>query len=533
MLNKQTLSLKLNKSFQGAPDAPFTPVEQTLSTPSEPPQHQAFYFGPKPSQQPQPEVSFYAHPQFSESDDILTDVDEPASKVNKNYSISFTPVFDQLLMNIYSHIMLLPTTTPFLGYVPPLGIASRVANETLKSLMKNVHPEDVSGLPVYDTQSVLTYEQLKNASVQPIVLQLIRKRLIDLCTAQKCKSKSSTSQIPAITSVVVAVPALAGFNYQMPNQQAPGFLGQSGRQLSISNLQLNEQNIMLHQQNQYAQANQSNLSAALNSSRLRLSSLNLRKHSLTRNNSNNGSNWLHVGNIASARQNNGGLFGMNADFNASSDSLQLMSDFVPHAFIQRGNSQMNVTQNSVSGTVSGLNSMMMDYHTPPSSSKSSFSQGSTSPSTSMQRDNTSTFMPGSLSSTEADGPGPMFLRTRSLSRNGMNCPFPNPLTINTDLTQNVGMMGSQYPGLGSFNGESLNSPFVSSLTPLEEGGYFMSGAGTNGPNVLGQVLPNVGGLRNGALIPESPAKDSKINLPGQFSLSEKKRDSLKMKRGIH
>lgn len=93
--------------------------------------------------------SFYHHPAHAESDDILTDVDEPllGPKLLKSYSLTFTPLFDQLVLGIYSDIMLLPTTTPFLGCVPPLGLVSRVANETMLSLMKN----NTEQAPLYDT----------------------------------------------------------------------------------------------------------------------------------------------------------------------------------------------------------------------------------------------------------------------------------------------------------------------------------------------------------------------------------------------
>lgn len=135
------------------------------------------------------------------------------------------------------------------------------------------------------------------------------------------------------------------------------------------------------------------------------------------------------------------------------------------------------------------------------------------------------------------------LRSRSSSRgNGLNGSFPRPLTINTDtcnLLQNVNMhIPGGLSGPSSFGaGEALNSPFLSATTPSEEHGYFLGPTLSSG--IIG-TLPSTGGLRNGPLMQESPVRESamangnnKINLPGQFSLSEKKRDSLKMKRGIH
>ena len=74
---------------------------------------------------------------------------------------------------------------------------------------------------------------------------------------------------------------------------------------------------------------------------------------------------------------------------------------------------------------------------------------------------------------------------------------------------------------GFANGQSgtLDSPFMSATTPSEEVGYFMNGTASGFPLFLG-VVPQ-----------EEPKKD--VNLPANVSLSEKKRDSLKLKRGIH
>lgn len=333
MLNKKTLTLKTSKTLD---DAPLTPVDQTLRTPLDPPNnHQASYF------------NLYNHPQYAELDDLLTDVDEPAGRSLKNYLLTFTPVFDQLVLAIYLDILLLPTTTPFLGSVPPLGLVSKVAHETMILLLRNA-----SDQPVYDTQSVLSPDFLKNHAYQPIILQLIRKRFLDLCAAQK-----QPQLLSACTSVLVPAPN--------------NVYAARGGQLSILNLLLNEQNVNSYLQQQPTLAAQA---AAL--SRLRLSSLNLRKHSLTRNNSYNGSNWLHVGNLLNIRPN--ANLGMHADQNASTDSLQLMHDFVPRAFIQRNNLSLALLgQPQLQPAPGGFNAMMLDYQTPPSSSKSSFSLGST------------------------------------------------------------------------------------------------------------------------------------------------------------
>lgn len=448
-------------------DAPFTPVEQTLRTPVEQPNG---YFS----------QSFYSNPQANESDDVLTDADE-SSKVVRNYSLSFTPVFDQLVLGIYSHILLQPTTTPFLGSIPPLGLVSRVANETFQSLVRHMSSDNA---PVYDANCVLSQDHLRNHIHQPIILQLIRKRLLDLCSGLRVPPG-------APTQVLVAVSA--------PNA------GLGLRQLLILNLLLSELNVSAFQ-------------STNSSTRLRSSSLNLRKHSLTRNNSYSGSNWLHVGNVQ------GGRLGMNPELGASTDSLQLMHDYVPQAFIRLAGSLASL-QNAAwpSNPAPGFHSMMMDYQTPPTSNKSSVSMGSTPPSTSSNRDTLCMQTPGSGSETEDFGP--LLLRLRSLSRGTTGGSFPRPLTINTDAH---GVGSAHINGYGN-TGEALHSPFISAVTPNEEMCYF----GGN-PLVLGNVLPNLSGLRSGPLIPESPVKDgAKVSIPGQFSLSEKKRDSLKLKRGIH
>lgn len=554
MLNKKTLSLKMNKSLALPPtDAPFTPVEQTLRTPVDPPNQMSYF--PQP-----PAPTLYSNPQYNESDDILTDIDEPTPKAMRNYSVSFTPLFDSLVMNVYSHIVSLPTTTPFLGSVPPSGLVSRVANETFHSLIKNTA---VDNYAVYDTQSMLSHDHLKNHAYQPIFLQLIRKRLIDLCSVQRL----SNMPLPQITSVQVPVPSGAGQGVTAGSQASNGsFNGANGsfngssygsnaanaaphsvyngsglRQLSISNLLLNEQNVTNYNQ-LLAQAAQM---VALNNSRLRLSSLNLRKHSLTRNNSYSGNNWLHVGNVQNIRPNAPNTLGMNPEFGASSDSLQLMHDYVPQAFIRQGVLLASLTLAGGSWNqgvpATGFNSMMLDYQTPSSSVKSSILLGSSG-----NRDAVS--LSSQVAASDCEECTQLIMRSRSLSRGNVGGLFPKPLTINTDTSGfvlnglpqvgSIGSIGSNGQGsYGAVLGETLHSPFVSATIPTEDVGYF----GANGQSSsLGNILPSLNGLRSGPLIPESPGKDvpmangnNKINLPGQFSLSEKKRDSLKLKRGIH
>lgn len=505
MPNKKTLSLKTKPIQLPPPDAPFTPVDQTVRTPGEPPNGTSYFAA----------SSLYTHPHANESDDILTDVDEPSGRAMRNYSVSFTPVFDLLMMTIYSHILSLPTTTPFLGVIPPLGLVSRVANETIHSLIKSTAD---GGGPLYDAQCMLSHDHLKSHAFQPIILQLIRRRLLDLCAIQQ-RPANQPNALPQVTSVLVPVP-LAGS--VTPNFVPTGavYSGLGLRQLSLSNLLLTEQNV-LSIQAQPAPV------AALSNSRLRLSSLSLRKHSLTRNNSYTGLTWLHVGNVQNVRPN---ALGMNLELGASTDSLQLMHDFVPQAFIARlGNLLANLAQSSGNWCPApGFNSMMLDYQTPPSSAKSSILLGSTPPSATSHRD---VFMAGG----DFDELTNPLMRLHSANRAGGAGAFPKPLTINTDflLTMNATGHGPHSAVHGSDVG-ALNSPFISATTPSEDVGYFGNG------NVSGgNVLPGFA-MRSGPLIAESPGKDTpmtngsnKINLPGQFSLSEKKRDSLKLKRGIH
>lgn len=496
MLDKHTLTLKLNKSFL-VPDAPFTPVEQTLGTPLEQPGQES-YFGHMQR----------VDPQYSESEDILTDVDEP--RVNRSYTIAFTPAFDTLLTSLYTHIVSLPTTTPFQDTSPPLGIVSRVANETFSRMLKNALSDD-SVLAAYDAHSALSVEHLRSPVFQPVILQLIRKRLIDICAAERSKQTRNPAAAPPTTSVLVPMHAPA------PGNNNP-YHGLGWRQLSISNLLLNEQNISTYLQSQQNPQGLAAASSQHNATRLRSSSLNLRKHSLTRNNSSTGSNWLHVGNLAAIRP----LLGTNREHSASLDSLQLMHDFAPHAFISRLGSTLSIL-GATPVSSGGYNPLMMDYPTPHSSNHGLFSQSSTS-----GQSTCGTNTGGSFS--ESDGSTtPQFYQLRSLSRNGFNCSLPYPLTINTDLHPGLapGLQGSADVTMG----ETLHSPFVSAITPSEDCGYFPS---YNMPgHVLGNILdtkPTNPGVRHSPLISE-PVQDANKMMP--ISLSEKKRDSLKLKRGIH
>lgn len=489
-LNKK-LNLTLAKGLQET--GPYTPLDQTLTTPVDGPNNnQYFGFGatPAPSNStgyngPQ-NNSIYSH--YNESDDMLMD-DEPSK--TRNYTVNFTPHFDQLVLSIYSQIMAHPTTTPFLGLVPPSGLVSKVSNETMSVLMRITAK---GNHPLYDGSGVVNSDHLRSATYQPVLLQLFRKRFLDLCNAQV--NKSEPHRVPASTSVSIS----SGGNLVAPP------LG--NRQSLISNLLLNELNIS----SQNGSAAQSNGSGG---SRSRSASHSLRKQSLTRNNSHlGGSNWLHVGNLNNIRGH------APHEMTTSTDSLQSMQDFVPQSLINRTgpsttqSSQSNHSANhptlTPNGSSTGFHAMMMDYQTPPSSHKGSVSSEYTPPSSASSLASgaqTPLFMNSGLS---GDFDEITLHQPRSMSNS-----FPRPLTINTESANQHALSNGLGPGAGT-----LDSPFMSATVPSEEVGYFMHG-NSGFPLFLG-VLPTV---------EEPPRKD--VNLPTSVSLSEKKRDSLKLKRGIH
>lgn len=524
MANKKSLSLKVANHAMSV-DGPYTPMEQTLQTPIDPPGRQLYF--PSQSLGSQnllillQQLAIYMNPHYSESDDILTDADEPQPRVKCSYAINFTPEFDALVLGVYQEILALPTTTPFSGTTPPLGLVSKVANETFSRLGKLTAPDAEAANVAFDTNAVITHEHLRNHAFQPVIMQLIRKRLIDLCVQARGASLPSavSAGASATTSVQLSLPANIAWGLQpgsngstssgnnTNNNNGLFYSGNPQFLLLILNLLLSEQNV-----------------AAFAQARLRSSLLSLRKHSLTRNNSYTGSNWLHVGNMAPSRPN--GSLGMNPDLGASTDLLQLMHDFVPQAFINRPSGAASSSQASggrppqgIWGPPAGFNSMMGEYHTPPSLNKASFSAGETPPQ-SMGGGMLNT--PGSTIS-DLDDFGMLLVRSRSSSRGtagaGFPSPFPRPLTINTDVG---GYLGAAQFGNGAQ--EALHSPFVSATIPSEDPSDYI----------------NSGSARaNSGFFPESPkdvpmaSSNNKINLPGQFSLSEKKRDSLKLKRGIH
>ncbi|EMG48652.1 hypothetical protein G210_0742 [Candida maltosa Xu316] len=179
----------------------------------------------------------------------------------------------------------------------------------------------------------------------------------------------------------------------------------------------------------------------------------------------------------------------NPNFNISTDSLQSMQDYVPQSIINRSSTLHSVNSNS-------------------------------------------NFMSNSNSMYDSDGFS--FLeRSRSSSRSNS---FPNALKINTDMTnfqqlppqpQTIPYQQNPYqpntPGNGCTpqNGHKLNSgrnaldsPFIAATVPKDDYFHFSS------TNTSSDSIDLIRG------------ESTKINLPNQYSLSEKKRDSLKLKRGI-
>lgn len=555
MLNKKVnLSLKFNKSLNNLnmpEQGPYTPVEQTLKTPLEHP------WGPggqpgnfhgysangasTPLAQETPSItappplsrlgSVYTNPQYNESDDFLMLSNNASdSKTTRNFTLNFAPDFDNLVWSIYSHFLSLPTTTPFLGLIPPSGLVSKVANETMASLLKTTLNDAPS--PLYDYQHIITSDSLSNHNYQAIFLQLIRKRFLDLCNFHVETSQVKDAQQQPLTklpeSTTVSITSNANGSVSINS-----YSGSNLRQSSISNLSLTELNISNYN------ANNGGASGQVSANRSRNSSMSLRKQSLTRNNSYLSNNWIHVGNINSIRPNHPHS---NENFNASTDSLQSMPDYVPQSFINRSAAGVQTGANS-------FNAMLTDYQTPPASNKSSFSShglqppiafgsgGSAQNSTPPSSANTQTPL-GFMSQGYEDFPCDSSDRSRSSSIKSNT--FPRPLTINTEKA-NTQAMNALHGILMTPNGVrsgyeefSLDSPFLSATTPNDDYGYLCNGfAGLNGGGISATSSTGASPVNTNAANNDTLMMDSKVHLPTAVSLSEKKRDSLKMKRGIH
>lgn len=490
-------------------DGPFTPVDQTLHTPIDVPKLNSYF--PVSSSNNTSNgntASFYSNAAYSESEDILTDVDESfGPNVSRTYSLTFTPHFDDMLMKVYTKIILLPTLTPFLGNIPPLGIVSRVASDTLALLSKTISSAeyDSAAQPTYDAQEIINKERLRNPAFKHILLLLIRRRLIDLCSALfNVYCPNYTPQLMEPTSTLILMSALAS-NGSSGNGFGSSVYGSMGwNPLSMSSLLLNEQ-------------------AA---PRLRSSSLNLRKQSLSRVNSCSTSSWLHIGSITSARSGHGPTFNMNPDYNGSTDSIQLTHDYVPASVIPRNSTTNSSAGSNSSSTTFGHGlASLGDAQTPPGQPRGQFFFDTITPPTNLRRDSGSVAQKSIFESER-----PLLTRSRSSSR-GMRGSHMGPLLLNTDTSSFNNMANNSAHGETGL-GFALNSPFASATSLSEEYHLFMSSS-FNGD---AQADESMVGLRSGRLIPEiaeEPTQNHRANLAAEFSLSEKKRDSLKLKRGIH
>lgn len=628
MINKKlNLSLKLNNSFSslGGGDQPFTPLEQTMKTPLDQPMllhtpqhHPGYqngnhngnmdYFTRNDSNTSINSHTLYQNPHYNESDDILTDIDEPlfgSFKTTKNYTVNFNQNFDQLLLSTYQYFLGLPTTTPFLGTIPPSGLVSKVSNDTMSKLIQSTSSSASSNPPSFDHQNIVSHDFLRNHSYKPIFLQLIRKRLIDLCSCHQ-----NGLPLPQSTSITITVTSGGGngmpFTTTTTASNSNNGMPPNIRQSSISNLSLTELNI-----SNYNAAlnggtkNSAVAAAAAMDNRSRSSSISLRKQSLTRNNSYSGNNWLHVGNLNTIKpEAPHSKFSTMHNDNLSTDSLQSIQDYVPQSFINKsgtnnstntsnGNSSLNNNNNNNSlhpslTSSNGFNSMMMDYQTPPSSQKGSISHQITPPSNS----SSSHQIFNSGNENMVDDFSFYLSRSRSSSR---GTTLPKALHINTDAVHNANSSkNGSFSSASSINGttDTLDSPFMSSSKTSDDCGYFTNGfpvsqngniphspmydndnssissasstgslRGTGIATVISGATPtlttvtnspgsNGSGLNSamnaslsstGTNPPSvsastgaaAPANKDSINLPSQFSLSEKKRDSLKLKRGIH
>lgn len=514
MQNRTNLSIKVANPVSVPPDTPFTPVDRTLHTPSEVPKLNSYF--PVSSQNGNSD-SVYSNSAYSESEDILTDIDEPTgSNVSRTYSLTFTPQFDNMLMKIYSNVILLPTIAPFLGNIPPLGIVSRVATELINTLAKTLSSLEYDmAQATFDAQDIITKERLRNAAFKHILLMLVRRRLIDLCSAQfNPYCPNYTPQLTEPTSTLVLMSALASGS--AGNGFASSVYGSMGwNPLHISSLLLNEQT----------------------APRLRSSSLHLRKQSLSRVNSCSTSSWLHIGSITNSRSGHVPTFSLNPEMNGSTDSILLMHDYVSSSVIPRSSNSQNSNNlnnsNSSSNTFGHGIANMMDVQTPPSTVKGPFAFDTITPPANVRRDSGP---PAQKLFFESERP--LFGLTRSSSHCGMRGQQHGALTLNMDFMNVNGPMPIHEPVEPVF---TLDSPFASATCLVDElSNHFSGQSGALDASSVQLTDDSLGGgLRNGRLIPESPVSDQtqlhshRTNLATEFALSERKRDSLKLKRGIH
>lgn len=95
------------------------------------------------------------------------------------YLITFLPLLDAVLIQQYTATVDDPTTTPFHGQVPPSGLVSKVAQQVAHDVV--AEPEDT--FPRFFTPAEDEAKVAELHSNPPLLLALIRKRLVDVCTA--------------------------------------------------------------------------------------------------------------------------------------------------------------------------------------------------------------------------------------------------------------------------------------------------------------------------------------------------------------
>ncbi|KAI5967675.1 hypothetical protein CANMA_002855 [Candida margitis] len=447
MINKNlNLHLKLNKmefnqpsisTPSGLNSQPYTPIDQTLKTPLEAPgqypfnppplHHQNSYNNQNTIQQQQSQQqgqfnqnsSFYQNPQYSDSDDILTDIDDPEASNDGNNSSAGTN------------------------------------NTSLK---------------------------------------------------------------------------------RPPYPMANGM-----KNTSISNLSLNEMNLMNYNaQQQQAQA-QGQVQPSNASIRSRSSSLNLRKQSLTRNNSNN---WLHVGNIHSLRPRNS---------NASTDSL----DCVPIQTNLFNGGGGGSSANSTPPQSAGIQSQSQSNYFP----QQPLSIGGTiqtqtayfPPPPPSEQPHVNQEYPAMTSSPFVlpSAPPPFLQRSRSGGGAGAGPSVPYHLNTESANAQALNSLN----GRSSFNpntGFALDSPFEPQPPhqhpqPHQQQSWSSQPCGQQYAQQYSQQYSQ----QRASSLSSQSSQSSSISMSMQddapmdearfnsnfntnyVSLSEKKRDSLKLKRGMH
>ncbi|ODQ82750.1 hypothetical protein BABINDRAFT_159266 [Babjeviella inositovora NRRL Y-12698] len=228
-----------------------------------------------------------------------------------DYTVTFSAKFDRVLMRDYEQIINDPQSTPFHGKIPPSGLVSGLTKRVLAQLIPSTPDnqsdalEEFRGYFTSANSPDIIMELFEN---KPLLLALIRKRLLDTCTGQ------------SLDSTMIQMPG--------PSSSASRFSGLSDPLHSLSLLRLN--------------------SLSRNSSFSGVGNLG-RQHS--------NSSWLHVGNF--------GKLQATAHNNWSSESIG-------------GPPPLRRSRNDSLASVSSFNGLLKDplfppqlfFATPPASIKS-------------------------------------------------------------------------------------------------------------------------------------------------------------------